>query len=93
MIELGFALVVLGTAAAVWFYLDRPPCLSQRVIVNLSGDPETAYNGVLWRSRGSWIVLKDVRAMRSDGKVTVVDGETVFPRGQILFMQVPPGER
>ncbi len=77
------ALVGLG-----WWVLDQPPCVRQRVIVNLKSDPDTALSGVLWSSRGPWLVLRAVVALKSDRQPVPVDGESVIHRQNVHFLQV-----
>ena len=81
----------LVTFVAIWWVLDRPPVLKQRVIVNFKSNPEVSLSGVLWASRGPWLILKQVTALRSDGKQSPVDGDAVVPRDDVQFIQVPPG--
>lgn len=67
----------------------RPPCLLRTVIVNLTFDDDTAIKGVLWRSRGPWLVLRDVEVLKGTVPPTTVDGEVVVHREQVAFIQVP----
>jgi hypothetical protein len=59
------------------------------VIVNLTDD-DTAIRGVLWRSRGPWLVLRDVAILKGGVPPTPVDGEIVVHREHVAFLQVPP---
>jgi hypothetical protein len=67
---------------------DRYPTL-RRAIVNLKGD-QTAFEGVVWGRRGGYLVLRDVRLLRSEGRKvdTPVDGEVAVPVANIEFVQV-----
>lgn len=87
--ELCFAAAALLALCGLgWWVLDQPPCVRQRVIVNLKSDPDTALSGVLWSSRGPWMVLRDVTALRTDGKTAPMDGESVIHRQNVHFLQV-----
>lgn len=90
-ILLSGAIAVVLVVVAMSFYFQRPPVVKQRVIVNLKHDPNVGFSGILWKSHGAWIVLRDVQAMQRGGPVTAMDGEAVFHRDSVLFMQVPPG--
>jgi hypothetical protein len=88
---------LIGVASAIgllltvaWWYLNRPPSVLQRVIVNLKSEPELAVSGVLWQVRGPWLVFKDVTMLRSDGKTTPFDGECQVHRSNVGWIQVPP---
>ena len=67
----------------------RPPCLLRLVIVNLAND-DTAFKGVLWQSRGAWLVLKDVSIVKTGMAPAQVDGEVVVHRANVAFVQVLP---
>ncbi len=73
--------------ALLWW---RPPCLLRTVIVNLRDPDDVALRGVLWQSRGSWLVLRDVAAIRAGLPPTPIDGEAVIERPNCAFMQVLP---
>lgn len=75
--------------ALLWW---RPPCLLRRVIVNLTAAaaPDTALSGVLWRSRGAYLVLRDVRLLKAQEKPMPVDGEVILHRDQVAFIQAVP---
>ena len=68
----------------------RPPCVLRRVIVNFTHNPEEAFEGVLWSTRGPWLILRDVLALHA-GKVPVpMPGEVVVHRSQLAYLQVLP---
>jgi hypothetical protein len=69
-----------------WF--GRIPCLRRRVVVNLVGDPNTAFSGVLWEHRGGWLVLKQAQYVVSGKTPIVVDGDVVIECAKVLFTQV-----
>jgi hypothetical protein len=73
-----------------WLAWWRPPCLLRVVIVNLIDEPDTALKGVLWRSRGPWLVLQDVAMMKSGVPPVVVDGHVLVHRQNVAFIQVLP---
>jgi hypothetical protein len=71
--------------ALLWW---RPPCLLHRVIVNLKADRDVALRGVLFGSRGAWLTLRDVTALRTSGPPAKVDGEVCVHRSNVSFIQV-----
>lgn len=73
-----------------WLLWWRPPCLLRSVIVNLQTSPETALRGVLWQSRGAWLVLREVQVLKANAPSTAVDGEVVIHRAMVTFIQVLP---
>jgi len=68
----------------------RPPCLLRSVIVNLKSDSDVAVRGVLWHSRGAWLVLREPALLRPAGPATPVDGDVVIHRDNVAFLQVLP---
>jgi hypothetical protein len=68
----------------------RPPCVLRTVIVNFKHDSDLAIRGVLWQSRGAWIVLRDPAVLRPNGPTTPVDGDLVVHRDAIAFLQALP---
>jgi hypothetical protein len=74
-------------AALCWW---RPPCLLQTVIVNLRSTHDEALRGVLWRSRGAWLVLKEPYAIAPGRTPQPLDGDAVIHRDNVAFLQVLP---
>lgn len=74
-------------SALFWW---RPPCLLRRVIVNFTHDQSEAMEGVLWKSRGSWLTLRDVSALKAGQPPAKMVGDVVIPRGNVSYMQVMP---
>ena len=72
-----------------WLFWWRPPCLLREVIVNHVTD-EVAYQGVLWKSRGAWLTLKDVKALHPGREPAPMDGDMVIHRDKVAFLQVLP---
>ena len=72
-----------------WLLWWRPPCLLRGVVVTLKSDNETAFKGVLWRSRGSWLVLRDVSVLKGTERI-LVPGELVIHRANLAYIQVLP---
>lgn len=68
----------------------RPPFLLRSVLVNLKHDGDSALRGVLWESRGPWLVLRDVTAIKTNAPSVPVDGDVVIHRDNIAFLQVFP---
>lgn len=58
------------------------------MLVNLKHDADGALRGVLWESRGPWLVLRDVSAIRTNTPPTPVDGDVVIHRDNVAFIQV-----
>lgn len=71
-----------------WWW--RPPCVLRMVIVNLQSDQATALQGVLWKSRGAWLTLRDVKVLKAGAQPTPVDGEVIVHRHNVSFIQVIP---
>jgi hypothetical protein len=65
-----------------------PPCLLRSVIVNLKSDDTVALKGVLWATRGPWLTLRNVHALRVSGATAPLDGEVVVHRTNVAFLQV-----
>ena len=72
----------------LWYW--RPPYLLRTVIVNLIAPPDEAMRGVLWQSRGPWLVLKDATALKEGQPPIGVDGDIVIERRNVAFVQVLP---
>ena len=68
----------------------RPPCLLRSVLVNLVSDRDSALRGVLWQSRGPWLVLRDVSVIKPNTAPLAVDGDVVIHRSNVAFLQVFP---
>ncbi len=66
-------------------WLQRYPCL-RRVIVNTRTD--RAFRGVLWRKRGSYLVLRNAELLNPKGETVPMDGEVVIEAANVDFMQV-----
>jgi len=74
-----------------WLLWWRPPCLLRVVIANLKDDPTMAIRGVLWSSRGRWLVLREASIlMKGATTTTALDGEVVVHRSNVAFLQVIP---
>jgi hypothetical protein len=73
-----------------WLCFWRPPCVLKTVIVNLSDDPSTALQGVLWAVRGPWLTLRDAAVLKGGLPPTRTDGEVIVHRSNVSFLQVVP---
>lgn len=73
-----------------WLLWWRPPCLLRAVIVNLKDEQDTAIRGLLWQSRGAWLVIREASLLRANAAPTPVDGEIVMHRENVAFLQVLP---
>lgn len=58
--------------------------------MNLKDDPTTAIRGVLWSSRGAWLVVKEPVALRAGQVPAQIDGDVVVHRSNVAFFQVLP---
>jgi hypothetical protein len=58
------------------------------VLVNLVHDRDSALRGVLWQSRGPWLVLRDVHVIKPQTDPTPMDGDVVIHRANVAFLQV-----
>lgn len=68
----------------------RPPCVLRGIVVNLKGERENAIRGVLWRSRGAWLVLRNASVLEPRREPLAVDGEVLIHRDNVAFVQVLP---
>lgn len=73
-----------------WLAWWRPPCLLEAVIVNRIDDPRSAIRGVLWQSRGAWLVVKQAELLTAGEQPTPIDGEIVLHRTNVAFIQRLP---
>lgn len=79
--------VAIGLVGIGWWLAQQPPCMRQRVIVNLKSDRTTGYQGVLWQTRGAWFVLRDVTALPTEGPPRPWDGEMIIHRSNVESVQ------
>ena len=73
-----------------WLCWWRPPCLLRRVLVNFTHDSTEALEGVLYRSRGPWLTLKDVSALKAGQPPVAVIGDVLIDRAKVAYLQVLP---
>jgi hypothetical protein len=73
-----------------WLCWWRPPCLLRRVLVNLTYTADEALQGVCWSSRGGWITLKDVTAIKTGVPPAKIEGDVTIHVSKIAFFQVLP---
>jgi hypothetical protein len=71
----------------LWWW--HPPCLLERVIVNLRDNPDEAIDGVLWSYRGGWLVLRDASALTGGSAPTKIDGEVIVHVDRVAYFQKP----
>lgn len=88
--------LVIGAASvsAAWLIVlwrNRHPALTQRVLVNIDGEP-AGLRGFVTRVRGDWLVLEQVEVCPPNESATRVDGAIVLERRRVLFIQVLPGQ-
>jgi hypothetical protein len=74
-----------------WLTWWRPPSLLRTVVVNLKS-PDMGLHGVLWCSRGRWLVLRRVSEWKpQEGRAgSPMDGEVHVDRANVAFIQVFP---
>lgn len=77
-----------GALRSLWWW--RPPCLLRRVTVNFVHTDNEAMQGVLWATRGPWVTLRDVTAMKAGQPPVPIPGEIVMHRDRVAFFQVEP---
>ena len=73
-----------------WLSWWRPPALLRRVLVNMRHDSTEAIEGVLWASRGSWLILTDASAIKAGQPPTTLIGEVHIERANVAYLQVAP---
>jgi hypothetical protein len=56
--------------------------------VNLRHTPDEAFEGVLWSSRGPWLMLRAVSALKVGQPPTPVLGDVVIHRSNLAYLQV-----
>jgi hypothetical protein len=72
--------------ALMWW---RPPCLLRTVVISLKDDPGVGLHGVLWRTRGPWLVLRQPSTLSADGQKTAIAGaEALVHRSNVAFLVV-----
>jgi hypothetical protein len=69
-----------------WWW--QPPCLLREVVINPKHDPAVAIKGLLWASRGPWLVIHQP-TLFDHGETKTADGELVIHRDNVAFIQVP----
>lgn len=73
-----------------WLLFWRHPALLRRVIVNQTSDTSVSMQGVLFQSRGPWIVLRESSLLKAGIPPIPMEGEVLIHRDQIAFVQVLP---
>lgn len=73
-----------------WLFWWRHPALYRTVIVNLATDDPPAIRGVLWQTRGAWLVLRQAALIKAHGDPLPVDGDVVVHRSVVTFIQAFP---
>jgi hypothetical protein len=72
----------------VWdiFCFWRPPFYLRSVLINLKTGE--ALSGVLWKTRGRWMVLRNATLMVESQAPRKIDGDAVIDRANVAFLQV-----
>jgi hypothetical protein len=73
-----------------WLLFWRPPCLLRRVILNFTHDSTEALEGALWASRGPWLTLREVSAIKLGQPPVKLVGDVVIHRDRVAYLQVAP---
>lgn len=71
-----------------WRWPWQPPCLARRVIVNLQSTDDEVIRGVLWTTRGYYLVLKDCEGLKEGKPPEQMRGEVIVHRSNVAFLQV-----
>jgi hypothetical protein len=66
----------------------RPPFLHRSVVVHLIAERDTALRGVLWQSRGAWLLLKKADVLKPGLNPEPADGDVLVHRSNVAFVQV-----
>jgi hypothetical protein len=84
------ALLVVWTLVAAGYAVSRTRLPTRhRAFVNLVDG--TTVEGVLWRNRGAYLVLRESRLHGPEGAPVPVDGEVVIDRSRVQFVQLVGG--
>jgi hypothetical protein len=62
----------------------------RRVLVNVTYNEHEALQGVLWRYRWGWIVLRDVSGLTAGQPPTKLDGDVVMHVDKVAYFQLLP---
>jgi hypothetical protein len=73
-----------------WRWPWQPPCLAREVFVNLKSAEDEVIHGVLWTTRGYWLVLKECEALKQGQPPERLRGEVLVHRSNVAFLQVRP---
>ncbi|CAB4177385.1 hypothetical protein UFOVP998_28 [uncultured Caudovirales phage] len=77
-----------------WLLFWRPPAMLRTCVVNLKDlnrdGQQQAIRGVLWRSRGPWLTLRQCQALVAEQPAQPIDGEVLVHRSNVSFLQVLP---
>jgi hypothetical protein len=71
-----------------WLCWWRPPCLLRRVVLQFTHTETEAFEGILWSSRGPWLTLRDVSALKAGKPPQPIPGDLVVHRSQVAYLQV-----
>jgi hypothetical protein len=83
-------LLVVWTLVAVGYVASRTRLPTRRqAFVNLLDG--TTVEGVLWRNRGAYLLLRESRLHGPEGAPVPVDGEVVIDRARVQFVQLVGG--
>jgi hypothetical protein len=66
------------------------PALLRQVIVNLKDDATTALSGVLWQTRGRWLILRNASVLKAGEPPAEAVGELLVHRDNVSFLQAEP---
>ena len=70
----------------LWWRLPR----ARRCLVHFRDPHAASLQGVLWRQRGPWLVLRQAEQIDGAGRAPLpLDGEVLIHIGEVLFLQLP----
>jgi hypothetical protein len=61
-----------------------------QLVSRAARDDDMAIQGVLWRSRGAWLVIREASVKEGRLPKEKVQGEIVIHRSNVAFIQVLP---
>lgn len=69
----------------------RRIAVRRRVVVNMKGG--TAFEAILWKRKGPYLILRDALYMEPGVKPVQVDGEVIITKSDVAWIQLPNSER
>lgn len=69
----------------------RRLAVRRRVIVNMKD--RSAFEAILWKRKGPYLILRDAVFMEPGVKPVHVDGEAIITKADVAWIQLPNSER